>query len=376
VSRPEGVAPAAPAAGSALLLYGATGYTGELIARRAVERGLRPILAGRSAPALATLAAELGLPHRVFALDDAAAVDAGLEGVAAVLHAAGPFSRTSRPMVDGCLRRRVHYLDITGEGVVFGALARRDAEARAAGVTLLPGVGFDVVPTDGLAAHLARRLPGATHLTLAFKAVGQPSRGTTLTALEGIHLGGMVRRGGKLTRVPAAWRTRDFDFGRGPVACMTIPWGDVWTAWHTTGIPDIEVYLAAPPALRAFSLASRFVGPLLGSGPVQRALAALVRSKLTGPDAAARARGLSLVYGEVEHADGRRAAARLTAPEGYAFTALAAVECAERVLAGQARAGFLTPSLAFGPDLSLSIPGVERIDLTLPDAAGPHPSGA
>jgi short subunit dehydrogenase-like uncharacterized protein len=351
------------AAGTPLLVYGAAGYTGALIARRAVERGLRPILAGRTAAPLERLASELQLSHRVFALDDQAAVDAGLDGVGAVLHCAGPFSRTSSPMAGGCLRRGVHYLDITGEGVVFAALARRDAEAKAAGVTLLPGVGFDVVPSDGLAAHLVRRLPGASRLTLALKAIGQASRGTTLTMLEGIHLGGMIRRGGKLTRVPAAWRTRDFDFGRGPVRCMSIPWGDVWTAWHTTGIPDIEVYLAAPAAVRALGTSLRFLGPLLGSGPVQRGLAALVRSRLTGPDAEARARGRSLLYGEVEHADGRRAAARLVAPEAYAFTALAAVECAERVLAGQARPGFLTPSLAFGPDLALSIAGVERVDL-------------
>ncbi len=360
---PGSAAPAASPAEAPLLVYGASGYSGELIARRAVERGLRPVLAGRTAAPVERLAAELGLSHRVFALDDAAAVDRGLEGVAAVLHCAGPFSRTSRPMADGCLRRKVHYLDITGEGVVFAALARRDAEAKAAGVTLLPGVGFDVVPSDGLAAHLARRLPGAARLTLAFKAIGQASRGTTLTALEGIHLGGMVRRGGKLTRVPAAWRTRDIDFGRGPVRCMTIPWGDVWTAWHTTGIPDIEVYLAAPPALRAMTRASRVLGPVLGSRPVQRAMAAWVRARVTGPDTAARARGRSLLYGEVEHADGRRAAARLVAPEAYAFTALAAVECAGRVLAGAARPGFLTPSMAFGPDLVLSIAGVERIDL-------------
>jgi short subunit dehydrogenase-like uncharacterized protein len=363
LTAPGSAAPPASAAGRPLLVYGASGYTGQLIARRAAERGLRPILAGRSAAPIERLAAELQLPHRVFALDQPAAVDGGLDGVGAVLHCAGPFSRTSRPMADGCLRRGVHYLDITGEGAVFEALARRDEEARTAGVALLPGVGFDVVPSDGLAAHLARRLPGASRLTLAFKAIGQPSRGTTLTALEGIHLGGMIRRGGQLTRVPSAWRTRAFDFGRGPVACMTIPWGDVWTAWHTTGIPDIEVYMAAPAALRAFASASRYLGPLLGSRPVQRGLAAWVRSSLTGPDAAARARGRSLLYGEVEHADGRRAAARLVAPEGYAFTALSAVECAERVLAGQARPGFLTPSLAFGPDLSLAVAGVERFDL-------------
>jgi short subunit dehydrogenase-like uncharacterized protein len=363
VIEAEGRAPPGGAVPAPLLIYGATGFTGELIARRAVERGLRPVLAGRSPEPLARLAAELGLPHRTFALDDPRAVDDGLDGMGAVLHCAGPFSRTSRPMADGCLRRRTHYLDITGEGVVFEALARRGTEARAVGVTLLPGVGVDVVPSDGLAAHLARRLPGAARLTLAFQAIGQASRGTLLTALEGIHLGGMIRRGGRLTPVPAAWRTRDFDLGRGPVTCMTFPWGDVWTAWHTTAIPDIEVYMAAPPSLRAFIAATRFIGPLLGSRPVRRALAAGVRTRVAGPDAEARARGRSLFFGEVEHADGRRAAARLVAPEGYAFTAWAAVECAERVLAGRARPGFLTPSLAFGPDLALSVAGVERFDL-------------
>jgi short subunit dehydrogenase-like uncharacterized protein len=363
VTDPGGGPSAARPAGGSLLIYGASGYTGALIARRAVERGLRPILAGRAAGPVERLAVELGLPHRVFPLDQPSLVDAGLDGVGVVLHGAGPFSSTSRPMADACLRRGAHYLDITGEGVVFAELAQRDAEAKAAGVMLLPGVGFDVVPSDGLAAHLARRLPGASRLTLAFKALGQPSRGTTLTALEGLHLGGMIRRGGALTRVPAAWRTRAFDFGRGPVPCVSIAWGDVWTAWHTTGIPDIEVYMAASAAMRAFLIGSRFIGPLLGSRPVQRGLAAWVRSSLTGPDAGARARGRSLFYGEVEHADGRRAAARLIAPEGYAFTALAAVECAERTMAGPVRAGFLTPSLAFGPDLALAVEGVERLDL-------------
>jgi short subunit dehydrogenase-like uncharacterized protein len=352
-----------PGPGGSLLVYGAAGYTGELIARRCAERGLRPVLAGRTAGPLERLAAELGLPHRVFALDDGAAVRRGLAGVAAVLHCAGPFSATSRPMADACLAEGVHYLDITGEGAVFAALAARDAEARAAGVTLLPGVGFDVVPTDGLAAHLARRLPGASRLTLAFQAVGRPSRGTTLTALEGLHLGGMIRRGGRLVRVPAAWRTRSFDFGQGPRPCITVPWGDVWTAWHTTGIPDVEVYLAAPPALRMLARASRWLGPLLGSRPVQAALAARVRATVTGPGEAARRSGRSHLYGEVEHADGRRAAARMETPEAYQFTALAAVACAERVLAGQARPGFLTPSLAFGPDLALSVAGVVRTDL-------------
>jgi short subunit dehydrogenase-like uncharacterized protein len=346
-----------------LLIYGSNGYTGALVARRAVERGLAPVLAGRDGAAVGALAAGLGLRQRTFGLEDPAALDAGLAGVRAVLHCAGPFSRTSRPMADACLRAGAHYLDITGEGEVFAALAGRDAEARARGVTLLPGVGFDVVPSDGLAAHLAARLPGAVRLTLAFQAGGGPSRGTALTMAEGLHRGGMVRRGGVLTPVPAAWKVRAFDLGRGPVPCMTIPWGDVWTAWHTTGIPDIEVYMAAPPALRLAARASRVLGPLLGAGPVQRLVSAAVRRLVTGPTEAARATGQARLHGEVEDGAGRRVSARLTVADGYTFTARSAVACAERLLAGGVPAGFLTPSLAFGADLVLSIDGSERVDL-------------
>src|SRR5829696_2843358 len=177
-----------------VLIYGSNGYTGRLIVERALERGLRPVLAGRNAAEVQRQADELGLEHRVFSLDDPRAVDAGLVGVGVVMHCAGPFARTSRPMADACLRTRVHYLDITGEIAVFEALAARDAEAKASGVMLLPGVGFDVVPSDCLAAHLARRLPTATRLTLAFRSAGRMSRGTALTAIDRISDGGLVRR--------------------------------------------------------------------------------------------------------------------------------------------------------------------------------------
>src|SRR5918911_4546585 len=235
---------------SNFLIYGANGYTGKLIAHTARERGLRPILAGRDRGAIDALAAELLLEKRVFALDDSEAMDAALSEVAAVLHCAGPFSRTSRPMADACLRTRAHYLDITGEAAVIESLAARDHEAREAGVMLLPCVGFDVVPTDCLAAHLKRRLPSATKLALAIYGMSRISRGTATTMVENINRGGLVRRDGKLTSVPAAWKTREIDFGTGPLTATTIPWGDVATAYYSTGIPNIEVYAAIPAGLR------------------------------------------------------------------------------------------------------------------------------
>ncbi|HKP74982.1 MAG TPA: saccharopine dehydrogenase NADP-binding domain-containing protein [Longimicrobiaceae bacterium] len=344
------------------LVYGSYGYTGRLIVERARELGLTPLLAGRDAQTLATQGEETGLPFRAFALDDTAALDAALRETSVVLHAAGPFSRTAAPMAEACLRTGRHYLDITGEIAVFEAMAARDRQARAAGVMLLPGVGFDVVPSDCLAAHLKRRLPSATRLALAFQAVGRPSRGTLTTMVENAARGGAIRRDGRITPVPSAWRTRKVDFGKGPVTVTTIPWGDVSTAYHSTGIPNVEVYTRVPDGQRRMLRLTRGMGWLIGSAPVQRMLMRAVRRGPPGPTPEQRARGLSLLWGEVEDEQGGRAVSRLRAPEGYTLTAHTAVEAVRRVVAGEAPTGFQTPSQAYGADWILQFEGVVRTD--------------
>jgi len=265
-------------------------------------------------------------------------------------------------MAGACFRTHAHYLDITGEIAVFEALAARDAEARAAGVMLLPGAGFDVVPSDCLAAHLQRRLPSATSLALAFQVLGRVSRGTTNTAIENLAHGGMVRRSGKLLAVPAAYKTRIIDLGRGPITTSTIPWGDVSTAFHSTGIPNIEVYTPLSATTRHLMWASGYLRPLLGSSAAQRLAKRLVRSQPPGPSDDERAHGLSLLWGEVVDDLGMRCISRLRAPEAYTLTALTALAISEKVLAGQAPTGFQTPSRAYGADLILEIPGVTRED--------------
>jgi short subunit dehydrogenase-like uncharacterized protein len=265
-------------------------------------------------------------------------------------------------MVDACLRKRVHYLDITGEVVVFEACAARDAEARSAGVMLLPGVGFDVVPSDCLAAHLKQRLPSATRLSLAISALSGVSRGTATTMVESIDQGGLVRLHGRLERVPAGHAERTIDFGRGPEGCVSIPWGDVSTAWHSTGIPNITVYMSAPLPMRLGMKATRLFGRLLATKPVQSFLKDRIRSSPPGPDAETRARGRSFLWGEVEDDAGGRAVSRLETPEAYALTASSALEIANRVVAGQYKPGYQTPSSAYGPDLVFALSGCKRSD--------------
>jgi len=345
------------------LLYGANGYSGRLILAEAIARGERPIVAGRNGDAVRALAEEHGLEARVTGVDDPTGLARALHGVRAVLHCAGPFRHTAAPMVAACLEAGAHYLDITGEIEVFERLATMGAVAEARGVTLLPGVGFDVVPTDCLAAHLKSRLPTATELTLAFSGGTGLSHGTALTMIENISGGGAVRRGGRITRVPAAWRTRRIPFVDRERLAVTIPWGDISTAWHSTGIPDITVYTASSArAIRMLKLV-RVAGGLLASRPAQALLKRMVRNRPAGPSDAQRARAKSQVWGEVRDATGATARARLTAPDGYTLTALAAVRAVQRVMAGGVATGFQTPSRAFGARFILDIPFTSREDL-------------
>lgn len=346
-----------------LLIYGSTGYTGQLIVTEALARGLKPTLAGRRADVVRAQADQHGLPWRAAPLDTPDGLDALLQDVSVVLHCAGPFIHTWRPMAEACLRRRAHYLDITGEIRVFESLAARSGEAKQAGVMLLPGAGFDVVPSDCLAAHLARRLPDAVKLKLAFRGLGGASRGTKATMVEGLGGPGAIRRGGKIVTVPPAWRTQRIDFGDGkPRDATTIPWGDVSTAFHSTGIPDIEVYMAMSPGTRRAAKMTRFLAPLLQSGPVQKYLARQLRAGAAGPSEAVRKRSASLLWGEATAADGRIVESRLKGPNGYTMTALTSVHIAMKVLKGEAPIGFQTPSRAYGADLILEIPGVTRSD--------------
>ena len=345
-----------------LLVYGAYGYTGELVAREAVDRGLDVVVAGRDRDAVGRVAADLDCAGRAVSLDDPQRLAGALDDVAVALHCAGPFADTADPMVAACLRTGTHYLDVTGEIDVFEALAARDDRAREAGVTVLPGAGFDVVPTDCLAAHLAGRVDDPARLALGFEAAGAVSPGTAKTAVRGLGTGGAVRRGGHIERVPVGSDVRRIDFGNGERVGRSVPWGDVATAYHTTGIPDVTVYMATTPGAVRAVRAARLLGPLLSAAPVQSALEALVEWRVDGPDERTRETGTSYVWGEVVAGDGTRAVSRLRGPETYRLTKLAAVEIAERVVGGEAPTGFQTPAGAFGPDLVLAVEGVERAD--------------
>ncbi len=331
------------------MIYGANGYTGELVARLAVARGERPWLAGRNAAAIGALAGELGLDAVVVDLADAAALREALAPVDAVAHCAGPFVRTAGPMVDACLATGTHYVDVTGEPEVFESVLARDAEARTAGVTLLTGGGYDVVPTDCLAALLARELPDAVSLDIAFRVGGGFSRGTALTGLD-ISTGGALRRvDGRLVRGPAGVPSRAVDFPSGRRTVGAVTWGDVVTAHHSTGIATITVLSTMPRALG-----------LLRPAGVRAVAAWALRHGPAGPSAAVRARTGVEVVAEVRSPTGTRRGV-LTGPNAYDLTADAVVRGIPLLAA--AAPGAHTPATAYGPSFVRRLDGLE---VTLP----------
>jgi short subunit dehydrogenase-like uncharacterized protein len=340
------------------LIYGANGYTGELIAREAVKRGLRLILSGRSQSKVEPLAKELDLIFRTFSLEDKKSLEYTLKEVDFVLHCAGPFSLTSEKMVEACLRLGKHYLDITGEIAVFEALARRDKQAKEANIMIMPGVGFDVVPSDCLALHLKNKLPTATDLTLAFYGMGKISHGTQATMTLNAGKGGAIRRDGKIVNVPAAWKMREIDFGAVKKTGVTIPWGDVSTAFYSTGIPNIEVYTVVPEANLRMMKMSRYIGWLLETKLAQNYLQKQIPAG--GPNAGERARGKTYLWGEASDADGNRVEARLECPEGYETTVQTALLVCEKILSDDFKTGFQTPAKAYGADLILEIENTSR----------------
>jgi short subunit dehydrogenase-like uncharacterized protein len=346
------------------LIYGSYGYTGQLIVELATKEGMRPILAGRDVKKLCSQAERYNLPYCAFSLDETDKLDSALLEVDAVLHCAGPFVLTFRQMAEACIRTKRHYVDISGEIEGFEALAKMSDEAKRAGIMLLPGGGFDVVPSDCLAAYLHGRLPTATHFRLFIRGVGGGvSRGTARSGAENMHRQGRIRKDGKVIQVPPAWQVLEQDFGRGPVQVVSVGWGDVSTAYYSTGIPNIETYFAVRPSAIWVLRLTRVIGPLIYARPVRNFLKWVIGwANPHGPSREQNENGFNLMVGEMRDTD-QVVRAKLRTPEGYRCTALTTVEIMKRILNGDHKPGFQTPSLAYGADFILQFDGMKREDL-------------
>jgi short subunit dehydrogenase-like uncharacterized protein len=349
---------------SIVIVYGSYGYTGNLIVHECRSKNLDVILSGRNSEALKKQSALLNYPYEVVEVNDTKGLQSLLSKGKIVIHCGGPFQFTATTMANACLETKTHYTDITGESAVFEILSELDEQGKRAGITIMPGTGFDVVPSDCLALHLKKRLPSATHLQLAFASSGAGfSRGTSKTMVEGLGHGSMIRKDGKLTTVPTGSLTKEIDYGPFKLPSLNIPWGDISTAWRSTGIPNIEVYIGSTKKQIAYAKNSNYINWLLRMRWIKNYLQKKIDQKPAGPSDEKRAKGRMYLWGKAVDETGEERSARLETLDGYTLTAKSSVLIVEKILNGNLKTGYQTPAMAYGENLILEIGGSKMTNL-------------
>ena len=343
------------------MIYGATGYNGELIARKAASLGLKPTLAGRSVEKITRLANELNLSYEVFGLQDD--FHHRLADYNLVLHCAGPYSTTAAPMIEACLASRAHYLDITGEIDTFeNNFNTYHNQAEVQHVLLVSGVGFDVVPTDCLANMLKAQLPDATKLELAFDAALIPGKSAAFSMIEGLKSGNRIRHHGQLMQVPMAYRFKEIDFAGNIKPAMSIPWGDVTTAYHSTGIGNIIVYMALPVSMEFMKPLINLSEHLMAHELTQSILKKLADTFINGEEQKHRSASSAMIWGRVKNKAGQEKTMCLQVPHPIEHTADCALAATQAVLKLENTAGgAASPAMLFGADFVKSVEGVKVI---------------
>ena len=347
-----------------IAVYGASGYTGRLVAAELGRRGLECVLAGRNRAKLEIVAEDAGISGRVeaVALDDGPGLRRMLEPCAAVIACAGPFQLHGEPVVRAAAESGTHYVDTTGEQpfmrLVFdryGAIAER------AGAALVTAMGFDYVPGDMIAALTAAGLGRVEEIVLAYCVTGmRPSQGTAQSALGMMGGGDVEWRAGELqpgsTKVGAG--TYDFPAPIGRRRMIRYPAGEHLTVPRHVETANVRTLLAAetvaghprlaavaPLALPALRFAART--------PARRLLEAGVARLPEGPAAAQRRSARFMLACEAKDGERRRRGV-ITGSDVYGLTARTTVEAAARMASpGYDRAGALAPSEAFDPSAFL-----------------------
>ena len=351
---------------SNILIYGANGYTAKLIIQEVLKTGLKPVLAGRNAQEILDLAKTNNLDYRIFSLANHDEISKGLDGIDIVLNCAGPFIKTIKPLLEVCLEKKAHYFDITGEIGVFEIAHSYDEQAKQQGIIVCPGVGFDVVPTDCLARMLKEQFNHkASNLELAFHFQGGPSKGTALTSFGGAGNGTKVRREGKIVTVPYGKFQKDVTFPHKTLRVNAIPWGDVYTSYISTGIPNVTVYMVMhPKTIKAMQRGQRFFF-IRNIQPFKWFITRKIKKSIPqggGPSEDVRNKTKSYIFGHISDFNGNSLDNFLKTPNGYTLTALTASAAVHKVPQIQDKKGYYTPSLLFGSHFILDIPGVELIN--------------
>jgi short subunit dehydrogenase-like uncharacterized protein len=319
-----------------LLIYGATGFTGKLIAQEAVRRGIKFEIAGRDQAEVSAYAAQLNVPFHVFSVDDQEGWAKALAGKTSLLNVAGPFSATAEQAMNASITHKVNYIDISAEVDVYRLAESKDEAAKAAGIMILPGAGL-FVSYDPLAVHTAKRVNSPVLLRAGYKYSGGFSPGSIASSANIINAGLLVRKNGELVKMDKA-DPAVFDSGNGPEEYLLTPFGGTVLSYKSTGIKDIEEYF-------------------------QMALPASKPEGETVDAADAEFKDKSILVIEVTGDDGTVVRSKLEMDAGYGPTIFSSVEIVSRTLDGFLKVGFQSPASAYGEELLKALPNVAVTDL-------------
>jgi len=325
-----------------LLIYGATGYTGKIIAARAKELNLDFEIAAREEDKIKVLAGELNVPYHVFNVEDEKGWEQALGGKFVLINAAGPFQFTAKQAMNACLRAGVHYLDISAELDTYQLAESLDNEAKTAGIQLISGAGL-FVSYDALAVHLSKLVEEPQALKVGFRHYGGFSKGSIVSSKNIADLGILVRKNGKITENPNA-KSKVFSFGEEEIECIPTPLGGILLTYKSTGIPNIEEY---------FSLKL----PALGIPDIT------AENLPDGPTEEERASGRNGLSAEMTGKNGEVVKAYIDAPSGYVLTPLSVAATANRILNNDFKIGYQSPGSAYGEDILKDIPDLFLHDL-------------
>lgn len=334
-----------------ILVYGATGYTGKLFIRYAQQAQLPIVIAGRSSE-VAKVAQEFGCAYKIFSIADVPTIAQNLAEIKLVVNLAGAFVNTNQNIIKACIQTQTHYIDIAGEYPEFETAYQFNNAAQEAGMMVMAGAGFGVVPTD-IAANLAQqRLPDAQKLVIGFATEGGASQGTLKTVLKDIHKAGIIRQNGKAETAQPAFQMIQRKATGKTFELVYNPWrADLFTTYLSTNIPNIETYSAFPSIVVSF-----MKGKLLWLRDFL--LNYVVNWLPLGPSDKELKAGKTYVWATASNTSGQEATVQIIGTEAYLFTTQTLLGISKRILQNDYKVGFQTPNI-YGKKLLEEIPAVE-----------------
>lgn len=329
------------------IIYGATGYTANLIIKKAIQMGLPPVLAGRDRSKISSVAKKYGLKYKVFEINDINVIQANIENSNLILNASSNYKLTAQPFINACLASGCHYLDLCGEISVLKKIFEYNELAKYGNITIIPNSGYHSIVTDCFAGYVANLIENPIELNYYLLDASIPSLGTLKSSLDAFLGGGFVLKYNNFENIKMGSIKTRVEHKNKALTLYASPMAELYLSHISTSIPNINVYLKIP---LLYSLLLDYFGDYilkLLQSEKRTAILNLIDKFVKGPSEAINKKLKSMIGVNVKNLKGDSLTMWLEAPEAYDFTATLSVEAVKLALSGLP-SGVLTPIQAYG----------------------------